>query len=390
MAGTTTRKRQSKTTPAAVPVLDKGDYNDKKTLSYFLEQEKIAKKMIAEAKEFYNSFLSSKIVTLHTVLTRYPLTPIVRPVYKFFYGTAEIKEGKYGTSLTYLPKDDESDIVIAPVFGFDVGSEPEGYFDQSLYGGGWGFMREFENCANAALNNDKNELKYVRFKNPNEVAVLYNRYCALMDEIRKVDLRVVIKKKELKDYICEDDTGLHYVGYSSRSSLDTEGGMIGFNQKYCIDKDAYDRANDKWHKRVDIYPRPFKMKKYPEEIVKKVKEYQTKFSAEMREILIDLIPLCKYGIPDFMLANFMFTHEGGLVEVIEKEIKSTEFDKKTGRYTIQCKPGVESHPEYSWPSDAPLIETSFYQTFVFDTATNDLIDYSIYRDTRKIDRRHRY
>jgi hypothetical protein len=61
--------------------LDKGNYNDKKTLSYFLEQEKIAKKMIAEAKEFYNSFLSSKIVTLHTVLTKYPLTPIIRASY---------------------------------------------------------------------------------------------------------------------------------------------------------------------------------------------------------------------------------------------------------------------------------------------------------------------
>lgn len=110
----------------------------------------------------------------------------------------------------------------------------------------------------------------------------------------------------------------------------------------------------------------------------------------MRNILLDLVPLCKEGIPNFMLANFMFIHDGGLVEVIEKEIESTKFDKKTGRYTIQCKPGVESHPEYRWPSDAPLIETSFYQTFVFDIATNDLIDYDMYRDTRKIDRRHRY
>lgn len=390
MTGTTTRKRQSKTTPAAVPVLDKGDYNDKKTLSYFLEQEKIAKKMIAEAKEFYNSFLSSKIVTLHTVLTKYPLTPIIRPSYKFYYGAAGTKKHEYGgESFSYLPNGDDSDIVIVPVFGFNVGSEAEGYFEQELYGR-WGFLREFENCADAVRSDDKDELKYCRFKKPKEVAALYERYRALDDEIRKVDLRVVIKAKELKDYICENDTGLAYVGYSSRSSIDSEGGMIGFDRKYCLDKDAYDDLNNRWHRRIDIYPRPFKMKKHPEEIAKKVKEYQTKFSAELRDILIDLIPLCKEGIPNFMLANFMFTHEGGLVEVIEKEIKSTEFDKKTGRYTIQCKPGVESHPEYSWPSDAPLIETSFCQTFVFDTATNDLIDYSIDRNTRKIDRRHRY
>lgn len=389
MADTTTRKRQPKITPAAVPVLDKGNYNDKKTLSYFLEQEKIAKKMIAEAKEFYNSFLSSKIVTLHTVLTKYPLTPIIRASYKFYYGAAGTKKHEYGESLSYLPNGDDSDILIVPVFGFDVGSEAEGYFEQELYGE-WGFMRAFENCAIAVGNNDREELKYCRFKKPKEVATLYERYRALMNEIMKLDLHVVIKAKELKDYICETDTGLAYVGYSSRSSIDREGGMIGFDRNHCLDKYAYDKVADRWYKRIDIYARPFKMKKYPEEIAKKVKEYQTKFSAEMRDILIDLIPLCKEGIPNFMLANFMFTHEGGLVEVIEKEIESTKFDKKTGRYTIQCKSGVESHPEYRWPSDAPLIETSFYQTFVFDTATNDLIDYSIDRDTRKIDRRHRY
>lgn len=388
MAGTTTRKRQSKTTPAAVPVLDKGDYNDKKTLSYFLEQEKIAKKMIAEAKEFYNSFLSSKIVTLHTVLTKYPLTPIVRPMYKLYYGAADVKTQEYGESLTYLPDGNDSDIVIAPVFGFNVGSEAEGYFEQELYGQ-WGFLRDFENCAEAVKNNDKQYLKYSDFKKPADVALLYDRYCALMDRLRQVtaDSYAVVKAKDLKDYIDDDD--MRYVGYSSRSSYDN-GGLIGFDIAHCLDKDKYYEVSNKWRHRLDIYPIPFKIKKCPEEIVKQVKQYQTEFSAEMRSILLDLVPLCKEGIPNFMLANFMFTHDGGLVEVIEKEIESTKFDKKTGRYTIQCKPGVESHPEYRWPSDAPLIETSFYQTFVFDIATNDLIDYDMYRDTRKIDRRHRY
>lgn len=388
MAETTTRKRQSKTTPAAVPVLDKGDYNDKKTLSYFLEQEKIAKKMIAEAKEFYNSFLSSKIVTLHTVLTKYPLTPIVRPMYKLYYGAADVKTQEYGESLTYLPDGNDSDIVIAPVFGFNVGSEAEGYFEQELYGQ-WGFLRDFENCAEAVKNNDKQYLKYSNFKKPADVALLYDRYCALMDRLRQVtaDSYAVVKAKDLKDYIDDDD--MRYVGYSSRSSYDN-GGLIGFDIAHCLDKDKYYEVSNKWRHRLDIYPIPFKIKKCPEEIVKQVKQYQTEFSAEMRSILLDLVPLCKEGIPNFMLANFMFTHDGGLVEVIEKEIESTKFDKKTGRYTIQCKPGVESHPEYRWPSDAPLIETSFYQTFVFDIATNDLIDYDMYRDTRKIDRRHRY
>lgn len=388
MAETTIRKRQSKTTPAAVPVLDKGNYNDKKTLSYFLEQEKIAKKMIAEAKEFYNSFLSSKIVTLHTVLTKYPLTPIVRPTYKLYYGAAKVKEQEYGESLTYLPDGDDSDIVIAPVFGFDVGSEAEGYFEQELYGQ-WGFLRDFENCANAVKNNDKQYLKCLCFKKPEDVALLYDRYCTLMDKIRQVmmDSYAVVKVKDLKDYIDEDD--MRYIGYSSRSSYDY-GGLIGFDMSHCLDKDKYYEVSNKWRSRLDIHPISFKIKKCPEEIIKQVKQYQTEFSAEMRNILLDLIPLCKDGIPNFMLANFMFTHEGGLVEVIEKEIESTEFDKKTGRYTIQCKSGVESHPEYRWPSDAPLIETSFCQTFVFDTATNDLIDYSMDRNTRKIDRRHRY
>ena len=388
MAETTTRKRQSKTTPAAVPVLDKGDYNDKKTLSYFLEQEKIAKKMIAEAKEFYNSFLSSKIVTLHTVLTKYPLTPIIRPIYKLYYGAADVEKQEYGKSLTYLPNGDDSDIVIAPVFGFNVGSEAEGYFEQELYGK-WGFLRDFEDCADAVKNNDKQYLKYSRFKKPADVALLYNRYCALMDRLRQAtaDSYAVIKAKDLKDYIGEHD--MKYVGYSGRSSYDS-GGLIGFDLAHCLNKDKYYEVSDKWSRRLDICPIPFKIKKCPEEIARKIKEYQTKFSAEIRDILIDLIPLCKEGIPNFMLANFMFTHEGRLVEVIEKEIESTEFDKKTGRYTIQCKPVIESHPEHAWPSDCPLIETSLYQIFVFDTATNDLIDYSIDRNTRKIDRRHRY
>jgi hypothetical protein len=388
MARATGKTRQSKDPSAAVPVLDKGDYNDKKTLSYFLEQEKIAKKMIAEANAFYDSFLSSKIVTLHTVLTRYPLTPIVRPMYKLYYGAADVKKLEYGESLTYLPDGDDSDIVIAPVFGFNVGSEAEGYFEQELYGQ-WGFLRDFENCADAVKSNDKQYLKYSRFKKPADVALLYDRYCALDDRIRQAttDSYAVVKVKDLKDYISEHD--MTYIGYSGRSSYDG-GGLIGFDSAHCLDKDKYHEVSNKWRSRLDIHPIPFKIKKCPEEIVKQVKQYQTEFSAEMRNILLDLIPLCKDGIPNFMLANFMFTHEGGLVEVIEKEIESTKFDKKTGRYTIQCKSGVESHPEYNWPSDAPLIETSFCQTFVFDIATNDLIDYSIDRDTRKIDRRHRY
>ena len=388
MARATSKARQSKDSSAAVPVLDKGDYNDKKTLSYFLEQEKIAKKMIAEANAFYDSFLSSKIVTLHTVLIRYPLTPIVRPMYKLYYGAADVKKLEYGESLTYLPDGDDSDIVIAPVFGFNVGSEAEGYFEQELYGQ-WGFLRDFENCANAVKNNDKQYLKYLHFKKPEDVALLYDRYCTLMDRLRQAtaDSYAVVKVKDLKDYIGEHD--MAYIGYSGRSSYDG-GGLIGFDIAHCLDKDKYYEVSNKWRSRLDIHPIPFKIKKCPEEIVKQVKQYQTEFSAEMRSILLDLVPLCKEGIPNFMLANFMFTHDGGLVEVIEKEIESTEFDKKTGRYTIQCKPGVESHPEYRWPSDAPLIETSFYQTFVFDIATNDLIDYDMYRDTRKIDRRHRY
>lgn len=392
MPGTTNRKQQSKLSSTAVPVLDKGNYNDKKTLNYFLEQEKIAKQMIAEANEFYNSFLSSKIVTLHTVLTKYPLTPIIRASGKFYYGTVEMKKSKYGETLSYLPNGNDSDIVIAPTFGFDVGSEAEGYFEQKLYGRG-GFLQSFKECADAVRSGDKSELEYCEFKNPKKVAELYERYCALMSEISKLDLHAVVKVKELKDYICETDIGLQYVGYASytgyaSSSTGSKGGMIGFDKKHCLDKDTYDKAVSEWYcKRLDIRPLPFKMKKYPEEIAKNVKEYQMKFSAEMRDILINLIPLCKKGIPSFMLANFMFTHEGELVEVIKKEIKSTEFDKETGRYTIRCKPSVESHPEYSWPSDAPLIETSFYQTFVFDVATNDLIDYRMNRNTRKIDRR---
>lgn len=384
MPGTTNRKQQPKLSSTAVPVLDKGNYNDKKTLNYFLEQEKIAKQMIAEANEFYNSFLSSKIVTLHTVLTEHPLTPIIRAGYKFYYGAAEIKKHKYGESLSYLPNGYDSDIVIAPTFEFDVGSEAEGYFEREFYGS-CGFLRDFKNCV--VLSNDKSLLKYCKFKNPKEVAALYERYCALMNEIAKVDLHVVIKAKELKDYICETDIGLRYVYYPGGGSIGNKGGIIGFNRKYCLDKYAYDKVVSIGYKRIDIRALPFKMKKYPEEIAKKVKEYQTKFSAEMRDILINLIPLYKEGIPKFMLTNFMFTHEGRLVEVIEKEIKSTEFDKNTGRYTIRCKPSVESHPEYNWPSDAPLIETSFYQTFVFDVATNDLIDYNMNRNTRKIDRR---
>lgn len=259
MARDTSKARQSKDSSAAVPVLDKGDYNDKKTLSYFLEQEKIAKKMIAEANAFYDSFLSSKIVTLHTVLTRYPLTPIIRPTYKLYYGAAKVKEHEYGESLTYLPDGDDSDIIVAPVFGFDVGSEAEGYFEQELYGQ-WGFLRDFENCANAVKNNDKQYLKCLHFKKPADVALLYDRYCALMGRLRQAttDLYAVIKAKDLKDYIDEDD--MRYIGYSGRSPYD-DGGLIGFDMAHCLDKDKYHEASNKWRQRLDIHPIPFKIKK---------------------------------------------------------------------------------------------------------------------------------
>lgn len=54
-----------------VPVLDKGDYNNKRNLLYFLEQEKLAKKMIEEANAFYNSFLISKTTRFEDIL-KYP------------------------------------------------------------------------------------------------------------------------------------------------------------------------------------------------------------------------------------------------------------------------------------------------------------------------------
>ncbi|MBR4413627.1 MAG: hypothetical protein IKS60_08415 [Lachnospiraceae bacterium] len=414
MAATAKAKSRKKAEDLAVPVLDKGDYNNEKTLCYFLQQEEIAKKMIEEAKRFYDSFLSSKTVTFRQILFDYPKVPLVQVDFRVYYTDVKISKRGCGTCLNYLPDGKKSKLRIYPRFYIDAGDVSFGRFRNEFYSYerfGYGFMRRIEDCAETVRQKEKgNERKWKTegFKDPKVVEATYKRYEALNEEISKAnsiaDFYIEIPEEEFMSYIDIDEVKRRNADASvydyedefdherTKSACDSKkyGGQIGFCYASCTNPEHYDETVENWYGQIEIYPRAFEFIKLPESLADRIRELQEKFTQDFRDIVKALINQCKDKEPSFLDCQFLFKKDGRLVELITNEIKSTDLNKKTGQYTISCAEDEEKHPEYCWPSDCDLICTTYHQVFVFDIASNDLIDYYMPTSTRRESRKRRY
>lgn len=400
MTSTTGRKKK-KPEENIVPVLDKGDYNNKKTLCYFLEQEEIAKKMIEEAKQFYNSFLSSKTVSFKQILYDYPHVPLIHVSYKVLYQDLELVQREHGGQcLNYMPQGKDTKLLVYPQFSFDIGASSYGIFIPHFFGtrgNRYSFIYDVKECADAVTENARGSAaKYAKegFKSPKDVTALYGRWCDFTKKLN--DLNSVAQcvcaemtEAELGKYIVtRSESAYDYNANGTKCKYDNSGkygGKIGIYPERCKDPERVNNVLAKWFAR-DTYPLDFEFTAVPPEFADHVKNTVDELNKELREILIGLVNQCKQE-PKFMNSRFLFKKTGDPVELITIEIDSTEVDKKKGLYIIKCRKGSEAHPEYNWPSDCDMIKTTFQQTFVFDIASNDLVGYGMSQFTERISRK---
>ena len=372
----------------AVPELDKGNHNNKKNLCDFLEQEAIAKKMIEEAQAFYKSFLKSKTVPFGKIL-EYPNTHIIRPCIKAYYRDIKVKGGIIGD----LSPDKE--ILINVYFYLDLGQEYYSKMHEEWY------------------NNLINDYSYYRedgedkwrkrdFKNHKIASKLYADYSRFMypdnmQDIKEDELTLacqktfiykvsdLIKYKELKsifkdvDYIPWDS--VRKIGLLSKHLSETGAKLFhGYMEQI-----NYYRSRETEKDGTNI----------PElicipEIKEFINEHQPALDAKAKVLCKNLIDNYKGTSFNFYEEPYIIQRNGDFINLLSCDIAKSSLDSKKGLYTVHTVDMEHSRAKYRWPSNAPLIVTTYHQIFVFDVATNDLVKYELEESSEEISRKYRY
>lgn len=384
----------------SVPVLDKGNYNNKKNLLYFMEQEKIARKMIEEARSFYDNFLKSKTTTFEEIL-KYPNVPFIVPDIKLYYRKAAVIKDKYGIHPEYY-HDKKDKLAVTVSFKTNLGTCSYSSFSDNFWNNllepytGQGYW-----C---------NEKKYIKenFKNANVFEDTKNRYEVFCDKLNNydysepdeqgrqyslgehyvcditvkdlIDNKIYNPSKSDEDYLYDSffeqrHHGEYYFGRPHYS-------YVGMD---CRFTEGYDEVVGKFNEVysegcIDLYRIPH-IKEYVDSMLKPL-------SDEYRDLLIQMIANVKQykrsdgnklvnpgWLDNILKSEFLFKKDGSIIQLLTNEIDSSTFDTKKGLYIIKCKNLVHRVAKYRWPSDAPTIKTTYYQQFTFDIASNDLVDY---------------
>ena len=397
-----------------VPELDKGNYNNKRNLLYFMEQEKLAIKMIEEARAFYNNFLTSKTTRFGDIL-KYPNIFFVKPAIYAFYRKAYRKTDKYGTSNGYKigPKDK---IAITVGFKIDFG-EAENFSS---------FDSCYRNLIDTYAYTKKWEYEYEKpptwtFENFNDKDT-YLRYEAFLNKLANYDDCNCAEAGASKHYLCDItvqdliDAGIHNPKDSERiSDYDNNTTNNFFAEKHLKTLSRYDRgvalSKCAGSSRFTDYPENwedigshfyFRSQIDAPELLKidKIREYAEplakQYNEELKELLGQMLSNLKkengkngklrenHISINLKNCEFLFKRNGDIIELLTPEIDNTNFDDKHGLYTINCKKLTSERAKHQWPTNGPVIRTESYQQFVFDVGTNDLIDYKFNSDSREI------
>lgn len=376
-----------------VPVLVKGDYQNKKTLCDFLEQEKIAKQMLKEAHDFYNRFLISKTVTLREIIEDYPGVKFVRPIVKAYWYDIKIDKNYNVVPLT----GNKNKVVLEISFEFDLGITKHSTFAAEITS----MFNEYHYWDNLE---DARKYNYY-FKDPEIVEELYKHYCDFMhskdcDEntnamnCKKV---IIMTVAELRAAIGKDDTQ-KTEWYIDEYDEDDENDFyrkpfIGIDEDYLSEKSRkkYDNWEDDYFyraKHLDKAKQCTKMFLNIPEVRNFVEEHVQTLDTMARDVLKSLLNNYKCG-ETYMRKLYLITRDSIPIELVCPDLDESDVDMETGKYTVNTVTMTESHPEYQWPSDCDLIVTKYSQTFVFDIMTNDLVDYRYNSYTRRESRKSR-
>lgn len=366
-----------------VPVLVKGDYQNKKTLCDFLEQEKIAKQMLKEAHDFYNRFLISKTVTLREIIEDYPGVKFVRPIVKAYWYDIKVDKNYNVLPLT----GNKNKVVLEISFELDFGIEKHSTFAGEIAS----MLQEYRRWDNSKDHNN------YYFKDPEIVEELYKHYSDFMyskecDEntdamnCKKVitmtvaELRAAIGKDDTQEtewYIDEDDLyGKPFIGIDKN--------YLSENSRKKYDEwvdDYYYRA-----KHLDKAKQYTKMFLNIPEVRNFIEERVQTLDMMAKDVLKSLLNNYKYG-EMYMRKLYLITRDSIPIELVCPDLDGSDVDMETGKYTVNTVTLTESHAEYPWPSDCDLIVTEYSQTFVFDIMTNDLVDYQYNSYTRRESRK---
>ena len=394
-----------------VPVLDKGNYNDKKNLLYFMEQEKIAAKMIEEARSFYNNFLISKTTRFEDIL-KYPNVKFIKPCFKLYYRRADIiKEKDYGISPDYGDKPDDK-VAVEVWFEVSIG-ESFGTFNHSYrdiineYDKNRMYVYNEKEFYSNFLDKDVTDDLINRWNEFEKKLANYNIQHTVSDDGDGKDLELINGRRYLGDITIKDikkycgDSFIHKTYGDWRRPT----ANIALSSKYTkmTDKVASELAYHFWREPHMIYEDEYienlckipLIKEYCDKKIKELShEWQELFIAIMNNYRPYKYKSKKRYIPlDVNYVNeckFLFKRDGGIIELLNNEIESTKFDDKKGLYTIYCKPLINEQAKYRWPTDGPRIRTEYQQKFVFDVSNNDLVDYEFLSKSDEIQYRDRY
>lgn len=393
-----------------VPELDKGDHQNKRNLCDFLEQEEIAQRMLKEAHDFYKSFLRSKSIPFSEILN-YPGVFFVRPIVSAYW--CDIEVDKYGNIKPLTGKDNKVRIIVS--FDSSYGCAPNGTLIAELCDMADNYRQHNDDDF------DKTDRNYY-FKDYKIAKGIYQQYYDFLyggeydaesntmrcrksfvmtvGEISKFVGKSKRRKDSLKwlDWIDEQPDEDDEEFYEDEC----------YESDDCFESDArpailYEYLSDE--SKILYASIPYAYRDFYERGKERRPDMQ-KFRAipQVEEFIQERLPILSETYKanlKAMLDNYkhsgtiakrqyLITREGRPIELTTEDIAESEVDKKTGMYTVTTRKLTESHPEYRWPSDCDLIVTDYYQEFVFDIATNDLVSYRYVSYTHRESRKHRY
>ena len=387
-----------------VPVLDKGDHQNKKNLCDFLEQEEIAQRMLKEAHDFYESFLRSKSVPFSRIF-EYPSVFFVRPVVSAYW--RDIKVDKYGNIKPLTGKNNEVCIVVS--FEYSYGCAPNGDLNTRIY-----------NMLDSYRHYDKETHGNYYFKDGEIAENLYQQYFDFLyggeynetSDTMRCRKRFIMTVDEINKFVLEKKSkrksNLQWLDWMNESDIeDDEYYEDNFCDEFFNSKAApvvsYDYLSDKgkgiysdmpYYVRNDLErrrnrePDIQKLRAIPqvEEFIQKRLPVLDKLCKERLKALLDNY---KYDY-NIICSPYLITKSCKPIELTTEEINESKVDKENGLYTVVTKGFTESHPEYPWPNDCDLIVTDYSQKFVFDIATNDLVGYEYIHYTHRESRKRHY
>ena len=389
---------KSKQVDNNVPVLDKGNYNNKKNLLYFMEQEVIAAKMIEEARSFYDNFLESKTTKFKDIL-KYPNIYFIKPRIYAYYRKAWMKKWESGGYSNEYGDHPEDNLAIEVSFSVDLGSLGYGsnVWDNFIsittdYTDSWnGFNKEY----------------YERFNDKTLTDDLRNRYKAFENKLHKYHYVCDVTVQELIDLGIHNPNDSYHIDYRETNY----GKNRNIFAELCIPLSRYETVyysrvtpSSKYTEYSDDF-RDIRMSRLNSDscsllkdhpVIKKyIEEEGEKLNKEFKPLFISMMNNLKGwehegkkylpgGVESLYNTKFLFTREGDIIELLTNEIDSTSFDKQKGLYTIKCKTKVQTKAKYAFPSDGPRVRTEYYQEFIFDVATNDLVDYEFHHESQTI------